>query len=96
MCYSQIAGGGNFAAKVVLNRKVCESSLQALHYLHWLPIHARIDFKILIMVFKCLHDKSVPSYLKDLSVINKCNGMYGNFRSNSKNEELLIIPYCNV
>ena len=34
----------NFAAKVVLNRKICESSLQALHNLHWLPIHARIDF----------------------------------------------------
>ena len=43
----------NFAAKVVLNRKIHESSGEALNYLHWLPIHVRIDFKIL-MVFKCL------------------------------------------
>ena len=83
----------NFTAKVVLNRKTCESSLPALHDLHWLPIHARIDFKIPMMVFKFLHDKSSPSYLKDLLVINKHIGMYGNLRSNSQNEELLVIPY---
>ena len=82
----------NFAAKVVLNRKIHESSLQALHDLHWLPIHARIDFKILKMVYKCLHDKSAQSYLKDLLVANKHIGMYGNLRSNSQNVELLIVP----
>ena len=65
----------NFTAKVVLNRKIHVSSLQALHNLHWLPIHARLDFKILMMVFKCLHDKSSPCYLKDLLVINKCSGV---------------------
>ena len=66
MCYSQITLAENFNTKVVLNRKICESFLQALHDLHWLPICARIDFKILMMVFKCLHDKFAPSYLKDL------------------------------
>ena len=45
------------------------------------------------MVFKCLHDQSAPSYLKDFLVINKCTGMYGNLRSNSQNEELLVVPY---
>ena len=83
----------NFAAKVVLNRKIHESSLQALHDLHWLLICARIDFKILMMVYKCLHDKSAPNYLKDLLVTNKHTGMYSNSRSNSENVELLIVPY---
>ena len=83
----------HFAAKVVLNRKICESSLQALHDLHWLVICAIIDFKTLMLVFKCLHDKFAPSYLNDLLVTNKCTGMYGNLRSNSQNAELLIIPY---
>ena len=46
-----------------------------------------------MLVFKCLHDKFAPSYLKDLLVTNKCTGMYGNLRSNSQNVELLIIPY---
>ena len=81
----------NFAAKVVLNRKICESSLQALCNLYWLPICTRIDFKILMMVYKCLHDKSAPHYLKDLLVTNKYTGMYCNLRSNSQNVELLIV-----
>ena len=92
MCYPQITEGGKFCTKVVLNRKSYESSLQALHDLHWLPICARIDFKIPMMVCKCLHDKSSPSYLKDLLVTNKHTGMYGNLRSNSQNVDLLIIP----
>ena len=82
----------NFAAKVVLNRKICDSSLQALHDLHWLPIHARIGFKILMMVSNCLHDKSIPNYLQDLLVTNTYTGMYGNLRPDSQNAELLIIP----
>ena len=77
---------------MVLNRKIHESSLLALHDLHWMPISVRIDFKIM-MVCKCLHDRSAPSYLKDLLVINKHTGMYGNLRSNSQNEQLLVIPY---
>ena len=46
-----------------------------------------------MMVYKCLHDKSAPSYLKDLLVTNKHTGMYGNLRSNSQNVELLIVPH---
>ena len=83
----------NFAAKMVLNRKIHVSSLQALHDLHWLPICARIDFKIIMMAYKCLHDKSAPSYLKGLLVTNKHTGMDGNLRSISQNVELLIVPY---
>ena len=33
--------------------------------LHWLPVEARIDFKILTLTWKALHDKA-PDYLKDL------------------------------
>ena len=50
MSYLQIVEGENVAAKVVLNRKIHQSSLQTLHDLHWLPIHVRTDFKILMKV----------------------------------------------
>ena len=40
---------------------------QTLTTLHWLPIRARIDFKILTLVHKCLSGNA-PSYLTDLLV----------------------------
>ena len=33
--------------------------------LHWLPVQQRIDFKILVHVYNCLHEMS-PRYLQDL------------------------------
>ncbi len=33
--------------------------------LHWLPVEKRIDFKILVFVFKALHGLA-PAYLSDL------------------------------
>ena len=37
-------------------------SLQALH---WLPVKERIQFKILLLTYKCVNGQG-PSYLKDL------------------------------
>ena len=61
----------NAAAKIVLQRNYKSSSLLALKDLHWLPIRARIEFKILLSVYKCLNDVSFPQYLKDLIIIDK-------------------------
>ena len=36
--------------------------------LHWLPIHARIDFKILLFVYNILHNQA-PAYLSDLTTV---------------------------
>ncbi len=36
-----------------------------LKSLHWLPVRFRIDFKVLLLVFKCLNSLG-PSYLSDL------------------------------
>lgn len=43
----------NMCAKLVLNRSKYESSKQALYDLHWLPVKARISFKILIYICIC-------------------------------------------
>ena len=55
----------NWAAKVVLQQSKYDSSTSALMSLHWLPIKERIDFKILTLVFKCLH-RMAPAYLCSL------------------------------
>ena len=44
----------NCAAKLVLGRHKFDCSREALAELHWLPIKAWIDFKVLTLVHKCL------------------------------------------
>ena len=36
-----------------------------LKELHWLPVRKRIEFKILLLAYKCLHG-TAPSYLREL------------------------------
>ena len=64
--YQQIQ---NMAAKIVLNHSKYDSASEALRDLHWLPIRAHIQYKILVIVYKCL-ENSAPDYLKDLLVHN--------------------------
>lgn len=55
----------NMCAKLVLNRAKYDSSKQALFDLHWLPIKARISFKILTYMFNCSVGNA-PLYLTDI------------------------------
>ena len=40
-----------------------------LKELHWLPITARIQYKIASLVFKCQHDDDFPLYIKQLLLV---------------------------
>ena len=53
------------AAKIVLGRGRRESATQCLKDLHWLPVHLRVEYKILVTVFKCLNNQA-PDYLKNM------------------------------
>ena len=55
----------NMAAKIILQRNKFESSSKCLKELHWLPIHHRINIKVITLVFKCIH-RLAPSYLEEL------------------------------
>ena len=57
----------NMAAKVVLKRGKYTSSKDSLQSLHWLPIRSRINFKIAVLVYKCLHGEA-PEYLQNLLI----------------------------
>ena len=52
----------------------------ALYELHWLPVPARIHFKILLLAFKAIHGLA-PAYISNLLVIKRKYSY--NLRSNS-------------
>ena len=51
-------------------QKPRDSATECLKELHWLPIQQRIDFKILIPVFKSLNMQT-PKYLQELIVMKE-------------------------
>ena len=58
------------AAKTVLNKGRYDNPTRYLENLHWLHIQQMITFKILTLVFKCIH-RQAPSYLEQtLSLLN--------------------------
>ena len=54
----------NLTAKLVQNRTHFDSVTSCLRQLHWLPVKLRIDFKIVVLVFKC-STGGAPAYLRD-------------------------------
>ncbi len=55
----------NAAARFLHNSRKSTHITPILRILHWLPIKFRIDFKILLFVYKSLHDLA-PIYLSEL------------------------------
>ena len=55
----------NTAARLVTLSRKSEHITPILRSLHWLPIHHRITFKVLLLTYKILHGQA-PKYLSDL------------------------------
>ena len=55
----------NMAARMVTNANKYDHITPVLTQLHWLPVRYRIEYKVLLTVFKCLHG-SAPGYLSSL------------------------------
>ena len=55
----------NMCSQLVLSRGKYDSAKQALFDIHWLPIKARIKFKILTTWFNCSNGRA-PTYLFEL------------------------------
>ena len=77
----------NHAAKIIFRKKKYDHVSPLLKSLHWLQIQERIDYKIAVLVFKCLSDQA-PLYLSDL-VNKKVNSRL--LRSSS-DSTLLTVP----
>ena len=72
----------NAAVKLALITDIGKYShiTPALYDLHWLPIHARIYYKILLLAFKVIHGQA-PTYLSCLVSVKSKS--YYSLRSNS-------------
>ncbi len=52
----------NTVARIITNTRLCEHIIPVLCQLHWLPIQKRIEFKVLCLTYKALHNMA-PLYL---------------------------------
>ena len=79
----------NTAARVVTKTRKYDSITPVLYKLHWLPVKFRVQFKLLLLVFKALNGKA-PLYLtQKLSYIPVS-------KLRSSNQNLLVIPRSNL
>ena len=70
----------NAAARLIMDIGKYSHITPALYELHWLPVPARIHFKILLLAFKAIHGLA-PAYISNLLVIKRKSSY--NLRSNS-------------
>ena len=78
----------NLSAKLILRKHKYDSVTECLKELHWLPIRARIDFKVISIVHKCIYGVA-PKYLTELIVFKPQNVR---FTRQQLDNLLLIIP----
>ena len=56
----------NYAARLITGLGFRDHITAALRELHWLPVHQRIKYKVLTMVYMALYSDDAPGYLRDL------------------------------
>ena len=56
----------NHAARLVLRKFRHASATALLRTVHWLPVKARIHYKIACLCFQCVYQNSTPPYISDL------------------------------
>ena len=61
-----------------------------LKELHWLPVHARIEYKMIMLTFKCLKNLA-PAYLSELIAVYKPPHCL-----RSENKRLLVTPPAGI
>ncbi len=78
----------NSAVRLLISTHKFDHITPVLIQLHWLPVKLRIDFKILLLTFKALHNKA-PDYICNFITVHQspCN-----FRSPAHDNLLLVEP----
>ena len=80
----------NAAAKFIFGIKRYDRVTPPLQQLHWLPVSHRIQFKLLLICYKCLNGLG-PRYLSDLLIPYRPQRT---LRSDSAN--LLVVPRTSL
>ena len=63
---NKLQGIQNHAARLVLHKSRHASASGLLRTLHWLPVKARIQYKIACLCFQVIYQNSMPPYISDL------------------------------
>jgi len=77
----------NSAARMLTRTPLRDHITPILRELHWLPVHQRIIYKVLMIVFKALHELA-PSYIQEMIELKPTSER--SMRSDS--QSLLIVP----
>ena len=78
------------AARIVTLTRKYDSITPTMFKLHWLPVHSRIIFNLLLLVYKALKGKA-PSYISSLLSHRKCS-----WSLCSSGQELLTVPLAKL
>ena len=79
----------NSAARLIEKLKKHDHITETLINLHWLPVRARIDFKILLYTWKALNDRAPPYIRNMLELRDETRSLRNPIGS------YLKIPNCN-
>ena len=80
----------NTAARIVTLTRKYDSITPIMFKLHWLPVHSRIIFKLLLLVYKALNGKA-PSYISSLLSHRKWSRSL-----RSSGQELFTVPLAKL
>lgn len=83
----------NAAARTIVGLHRRDHISQTLADLHWLRMAERIDFKLAITVYRCLHD-SAPIYLS--RDICRTSSLASRSRLRSSSSSSLAVPLCRL
>jgi len=86
----------NVAARVVSDTCKYDRGLKTVLHdeLHWLNVHERIEYKLGLMVYRCLHDWT-SQYLAD-HLIPTSDAAPCRLRLRSANQNRLAVPRCRL
>ena len=76
----------NTAARILTRTQKCDHITPVLASLHWLPVKAGADFKVLLLTYQALHGLA-PTYLSDLVLL-----YIPTLTLRSQDASLLIVP----
>ena len=80
----------NTAARIVMSTRKYDSITPIMFKLHWLPLHSRIIFKLLLIVYEALNGKA-PSYISSILRHRTCSRSL-----RSSGQELLTMPLVKL
>lgn len=82
----------NAAARLIFRSARHDHITPLLHELHWLRIRERIDFRLAVLTFRCLHGLAPPYLASDLQLVSAVESRR---RLRSADRQQLVVPSSN-